>query len=108
MQQDQAVYEEMLRRGSRGRLFWLAGSRLRSAGLLGIVLLLLVWPVGLYFRIPDIWLILFLGLLAMAAVFSVGSFLKNISYRIALAEGLDLARCLAAAEPPKPPAAERR
>lgn len=102
MQQDHAVYEEMLRRGSRGLWFWRLGSWLRSAGLLGIIFLLLVWPVGLYFKISDVWLMLFLALVLMAGMFTLGGLLKRISYKIAVSEGLDLAKCLTGAGPEKP------
>ena len=43
MQPDYQLYEEMVRRGSNGRWFWRIGVWLYSAGLLGIVLVLMVW-----------------------------------------------------------------
>lgn len=102
MQQDHAVYEEMLRRGSRGLWFWRLGSWLRNTGILGIIFLLLVWPVGLYFKIADVWLLLFLALVLMAGLFTLGVFLKKISYKIAVSEGLDIIKCLTGTEPRKP------
>ena len=92
MQQDYPLYEEMVRRGSRGRWFWRVGSWLYYTGILGIVLLLIVWPVGFYFRISDAGLLFLVLLLLMAAVFTAGSLLKRASYRIALNEGIDVAK----------------
>ncbi len=93
MLQDYPLYEEMVRRGSRGRWFWRIGSWLYYTGILGIVLLLIVWPVVFYFKISDAGLVFFLLLLLMAAVFTAGSLLKRASYRIALGEGIDVAKC---------------
>ena len=91
MQQDYPLYEEMVRRGSRGRWFWRIGSWLYYTGILGIVLLLIAWPVVFYFRSSDAGLLFFLLLLLMAAIFTAGSLLKRASYRIALGEGIDVA-----------------
>lgn len=83
-----------MRRGSRGRWFWRIGSWLYYTGLLGIILLLIVWPVSFYFKISDAGLLFFVLLVVMAALFTAGAFLKKVSYRIALAEGLDIAKYL--------------
>lgn len=83
-----------MRRGSRGRWFWRIGSWLYYTGLGGIILLLIVWPVVFYFKIGDAGLLFFVLLVLMAAFFTAGSFLKKVSYRIALGEGLDIAKYL--------------
>lgn len=90
MQQDQPLYEEMVRRGSRGRWFWRIGSWLYLAGLGGLVAILIAWPLGFYFKISDVWLLFFLALVLMAGLVTLGTFLKKISYRIALDEGMDI------------------
>ena len=92
MQQDYPLYEEMVRRGSRGRWFWRIGSWLYYTGILGIVLLLIIWPVVFYFRISDAGLLFFVLLLLMAAIFTTGNLLKRASYRIALGEGIDVVK----------------
>lgn len=94
MQPDYPLYEEMVRTGSRGRWFWRIGSWLYYTGLLGIILLLIVWPVFFYFKISDAGLLFFVLLILMAALFTLGAFLKKVSYRIALGEGIDIARYL--------------
>ena len=91
MQPDYPLYEEMVRRGSRGRWFWRIGSWLYYTGLLGIILLLIVWPFFFYFKIRDAGLLFLVLLVLMAALFTAGSFLKKVSYRIALGEGIDIA-----------------
>jgi len=94
MQPDHPLYEEMVRRGSRGRWFWLIGSWLHSAGLLGIGLILVVWPVVLYFRFGKTDIAYAVVLLAMGALVVLGSLLKRASYRIALGEGIDIVKYL--------------
>ena len=79
MLQDRPLYEEMVRTGSRGLWAWRAGNWLVRTGVIGIVLLL------------------------MAALSTLGSFLKRLSYRIALGEGIDVASFLAGQDEPKPP-----
>lgn len=92
MLQDRPLYDEMARLGSRGRWFWLAGHWLVYAGLLGIVLLLLGWPAVWYFKISDAGLLFFVLLVLAAALFTLGSFLKRISYKIAMDEGIDIVK----------------
>lgn len=102
MLQDRPLYEELARLGSRGRWFWLVGNWLVYAGLLGIILLLLAWPAVLYFKIGDAGLLFFVLLVASAGLFTAGSFLKKISYRIALNEGIDVPKFLQGPDGPKP------
>ena len=90
MQPDYPFYEEMVRRGSRGRWFWRIGNWLCLAGLLGIALFLTLWPLALYFRLVYAGIDYAFSLLALAALYTLGSFLKRISYRIALGEGMDI------------------
>ncbi len=91
MHPDRMLYEEMERRGLGGRRVLLAGLWLYNAGLLGVVLLLLFWPVNLYFKLGDAGFLFWLALMLSAALFVAGSLLKRIAYRIALSEGIDLA-----------------
>ncbi|MCX5792941.1 MAG: hypothetical protein NTY45_12120 [Elusimicrobia bacterium] len=90
MQPDQPLYEELVRRGSRGRWFWRIGSWFCLAGLLGIALVLTLWPLVLYFRINYTGIDYAFALLALAALYTLGSFLKKISYKIAFGEGIDI------------------
>lgn len=90
MQPDQPLYDEMVRRGSRGRWFWLVGHRLRLAGICGIILALALWPVVFYFRIGDFGFYFALALFVLAGLFTLGTFLKRVSYKLALKEGLDI------------------
>jgi len=90
MQPDYPLYEEMLRRGSRGRWFWRAGTWLYTAGLLGIVIVLAVWPVVFFFRFGKTSLVYPVLLLVMAGLVVLGGALRKISYRIALNEGIDI------------------
>ena len=92
MQPDHPLYEEMVRRGSHGRRFWRAGVWLYSAGLLGIGLVLMVWPVVFFFKLGRTGLAYPAALLALAALAALGSFLRRISYRIALGEGIDITK----------------
>ena len=92
MQPDYPLYEEMVRRGSRGRWFWRIGSWLYPAGLLGIVLILIVWPVVFYFKFGKTGIAYAVTLLVMAGLSTLGSFLRRISYRIALDEGIDITK----------------
>jgi membrane associated rhomboid family serine protease len=80
----------MVRRGSRGRWFWRIGSWLYSAGLLGIVLVLIVGPVMFYFRFGKLGVGYAAALLGMGGLVVLGSFLRRVSYRIALNEGIDI------------------
>ncbi len=92
MQPDYPLYEEMVRLGSRGRWFWRIGNWLYSAGLLGIVLVLTVWPVVFYFRFGKTGISYAMTLLAMAGLAALGSYLRRVSYRIALGEGIDITK----------------
>ena len=92
MQPDQPLYEEMVRRGSRGRWFWRIGSWLYAAGLLGVGLVLVVWPVVFYFRFGKTGIAYLMTLLVMAGLVTLGSFLRRVSYRIALGEGIDISK----------------
>lgn len=83
-----------MRRGSRGRWFWRIGSWLYYTGTVGIILLLIIWPVVFYFKVGDAGLLFFVLLVLMAALFTAGTFLKKVSCRIALGEGLDIAKYL--------------
>ena len=98
MQPDHPLYEEMVRRGSRGRWFWRIGSWLRSAGLLGIALVLIVWPVVLFFKFGKTGISYAVALLLMAGLAALGSFLRRVSYRIALGEGIDITKFFEKAE----------
>lgn len=92
MLQDRPLYDEMTRLGSRGRWFWRVGQWLVYAGLAGIILLLLLWPAVWYFKIGDAGLLFFLLLVGAAVMFTLGSFLKRISYKIAMDEGIDIVK----------------
>jgi hypothetical protein len=99
MQPDYPLYEEMLRRGSRGRWFWRAGTWLYAGGLLGIVIVLAVWPVVFFFRFGKTSLVYPVLLLAMAGLAAVGGALRRLSYRIALGEGIDIVKFIG--QPPE-------
>ena len=92
MQPDHTLYEEMVRRGSRGRWFWRIGSWLYAAGLLGICLVLIVWPVAVFFRFGKTGIGYAVAILAMAGLVVLGSYLRRASYRIALSEGIDITK----------------
>ncbi len=92
MQPDHKLYLEMARRGSRGRWFWLAGVWLYLAGLVGICLILAVWPVMFYLRFGRTGIGYAVALLVMAGLVVLGSLLRRVSYRIALGEGLDITK----------------
>lgn len=81
-----------MRRGSRGRWFWRFGTWLYSAGILGIVLVLVVWPAAFYFRFGRTGIGYAVAILVMAGLVVLGGFLRKISYRIALDEGIDITR----------------
>ncbi|MDD2805581.1 MAG: hypothetical protein PHV33_08505 [Elusimicrobiales bacterium] len=102
MLQDRPLYEEMVRLGSRGRWVWRIGNWLVRAGLFGIIFLLIVWPVVFYFKISDAGLLFLVVLFLMAALFTLGSFLKRLSYKIAFGEGIDVAKFLAVEDEDKP------
>ena len=97
MQSDYPLYEEMLRRGSRGRWFWRVGTWLYAAGLLGMVIVLAVWPVVFFFKFGETGIGYAVALLAMAGLVLLGSTLRRVSYRIALGEGIDITKYF---EPP--------
>jgi hypothetical protein len=90
MQPDHELYEEMVRRGSRGRWFWRAGVWLYSAGVLGICLVLMVWPIAVYFKLGRTGISYAVIILAMGGLVVLGSLLRKVSYRIALGEGIDI------------------
>ena len=92
MQPDQPLYEEMVRRESRGRWFWRIGSWLHAAGLLGIVVVLMVWPVVFFLKFGKTGIAYAVAVLVLAGLVVLGSFLKRTSYRIALGEGIDITR----------------
>ena len=92
MQPDYPLYEEMVRRGSRGRWFWRLGAWLYSAGLAGIVLVLIVWPVVFFFKFGKTGISYAVALVAMGWLSVLGSFLRKVSYRIALDEGIDITK----------------
>ena len=81
-----------MRLGSRGRWFWRIGAWLYSAGLLGIVLVLIVWPVVFFFQFGRTGIAYAVALLVMAGLAMLGSFLRKVSYRIALGEGIDITK----------------
>lgn len=89
---DYPIYEEMVRRGSNGRWVWRIGSWLYYAGLLGIILLLIVWPVVFFFKFGDVGIAFGAALLLMAGMFVLGNFLIRVSFRIAAGEGLDISK----------------
>ncbi len=90
MQPDHKLYEEMVRRGSRGQWFWRVGVWLYAAGLLGICLVLVLWPIAIFFRFGRTGIAYAAAILVMAALAALGSFLRRVSYRIALGEGIDI------------------
>lgn len=90
MQPDHALYEEMVRRGSRGRRFWLAGVRLYAAGVLGICVVLILWPIAFFFGFGRTGIGYAVAILALGGLAILGSFLRKTSYRIALGEGIDI------------------
>jgi len=92
MQPDYPLYEEMIRRGSRGRWFWRIGTWLYAAGLLGIALILVVWPVVFYFNFGKTGISYAVALVVMAGLAALGGFLRRVSYRIALGEGIDITK----------------
>lgn len=92
MQPDHQLYEEMLRRGSRGRWFWRAGTWLYSAGLMGMVVVLIVWPIVFLFKFGRTGISYAVAILAMAGLVVLGSLLRTISYKIALGEGIDITK----------------
>lgn len=92
MQPDQTLYEEMVRRGSRGRWFWRAGTWLYIAGLLGLCVVLVVLPVAVFFKFGKMSVYYAAAVLALAGLVVLGSCLKKISYRLALGEGIDITR----------------
>ncbi|HCC47751.1 MAG TPA: hypothetical protein DEQ38_06495 [Elusimicrobia bacterium] len=102
MLQDYPLYEEMVRLGSRGRWVWRIGNWLVYTGVIGIIFLLIIWPVVFYFKISDAGLIFLVALFIMAALFTLGSLLKRLSYRIALGEGIDVVKFLTVEEDGKP------
>ena len=55
-----------------------------------------------YFKVGESGLLFTLVLFAMAALFTLGSFLKRVSYKIAFGEGIDVARFLTVKDDTKP------
>lgn len=92
-----------MRRGSRGRWFWRIGSRLTSAGVTGICVILIVWPVAVFFRFGRTGVAYAAAILAMGVLVVIGNVLRKISYRIALGEGIDITEYFE-----KPAAQDRR
>ena len=92
MQPDHKLYEEMVRRGSRGRWFWRVGVWLYAAGVLGICVVLIVWPVAVFFRFGRTGISYAVAILALGGLAALGSFLRRASYRMALGEGIDITR----------------
>ncbi len=90
MSLDHPLYEEMLRRNSRGRWFWRIGDWLCSAGVMGFVLVLILWPFVFFFEFSNTGMAAAGGLVLMAAVYVLGNALKKVSYRLALEEGIDI------------------
>ena len=103
MLQDYPLYEEMVRRGSRARWFWRAGAWLYSGGLLGIGLVLLVWPIAIYFKLGRTGIAYAAAIVAMGLLVVLGSFLRKVSYGIALDEGIDITAYFE-----KPPAGDKK
>ena len=73
MQPDHTLYVEMVRRGSRGRWFWRIGSWLHSAGLLGVALVLIVWPVVFFLRFGKTGISYAVAILVMAGLVVLGA-----------------------------------
>lgn len=92
MQPDHALYEEMVRRGSRGQRLWLAGVWLYAAGVLGICVVLMLWPMAVFFRFGKTGIGYAVAILALAGLAVLGSFLRKASYKIALGEGIDITK----------------
>lgn len=90
MSLDYPLYQEMVRRGSRGRWFWRIGDWLCYIGVMGLVLVLILWPLMFFSKYDNMGMAAAGGVFLMAAVYVLGSFLKKVSYRIALSEGLDI------------------
>ncbi len=89
---DYPLYKEMVRLGSRGRWFWRIGNWLRFAGVLGIVLVLIVWPVVFFFKFGHIGISFLVTLVLLGLVFMLGNLLKRVSYQIAFGEGIDIVK----------------
>lgn len=105
---DQKLYEEMMRRGSRGCAYWRTGTRLYSAGLVGVAAVLVVWPIVLFFRFGNTGLGYAGALIAAAALVVIGGFLRRLSYRIAMGEGIDVASFFEKEKPRKRPPGGRK
>ncbi len=90
MQPDRPLYEEMLRRGSRARWFWLAGVWLNVAGLVGVVVVLAVWPVMFFLNFGRTGIGYAVALLLLGVLAVLGNALRRLSYGIALREGIDI------------------
>lgn len=98
MSLDYPLYEEMVRRKSRGRWFWMIGDRLYYLGLLGMVISPAFLAAFLYIKhvkkpgVPDP--LTSAGIIAALSfcVFQLGCWLKGFSYSIAKKEGIDVSR----------------
>lgn len=84
MSMDYPFYEEMVRRGSRGRWFWRIGDWLYY---IGIFVFMFGIPAAALLKIGT----LKIGLVGVSGIviFVCGVVLKNISYWIAKREGMD-------------------
>lgn len=91
---DYPLYEEMVRLGSRGRWFWRIGNWLSYAGLIGMVSVLILWPLMFIIRLGDAGFAFVLALVLMTGVFLAGKLLKRISYWLAEREGIDVPKYL--------------
>lgn len=101
MQPDYPLYEEMVRRNSRGRWFWRAGAWLCYAGIIGLCLVFVVWPMMFFSNFAGWGIVFALTALVMAGLYTLGSFLKRVSYRIALGEGIDITQFIESSGPEK-------
>jgi len=54
--------------------------------------MLTLWPLVWYFGLSGTGIYFFFALLVLAALFTLGSLLKRISYKLAFGEGIDITR----------------
>lgn len=95
MSMDYPLYEEMLRRKSRGRWYWRIGDVLYYIGLLTavsspVLFLMANGARDAFPGKPDLRLVAGAVALLGICVFLLGSFLKSVSYTIATKEGIDV------------------
>lgn len=100
MSLDYPNYEEMIRRGSRGRWFWPIGDWMYYLG----ILLGLIWPMGAVSKwinnpLIPVWpfVLVWLGLVALIPL---GLHLKKLAYHIAEKEGIDFSNAYPVKEDP--------